>query len=339
MAALCVAHRTLGTTCMVSGELTSGLRHLEQAWALYDRERHSQLRHRYGQDIGVAALCYRSWALWHLGHVDQASQVANEAVQHAEKLLHPHTLVYALCHARAFIDLFNGRADDIDACAEMIVSLCAEHRFSHWMNCGRILQGWAAICRGDVDRGLEVLCAGVAAWRDGGARLWMPTFLALEAEAYARAGRSDAALLSIDHAIAVSGETGECWAKPELLRSKAGLLLAAGRAPVREIEDLLVSGLALARRQHEPGFELRAACVSGPAQAVQGARQGSPDDAALGMRPSWGGHGHDGTGGSAKPDGGSGAGPRAAGRRARQGAPRPAIAVLMPGAPCPAPRS
>jgi DNA-binding response OmpR family regulator/class 3 adenylate cyclase/predicted ATPase len=260
MAALCVAHRTLGTTCMVSGELTSGLRHLEQAWALYDRERHSQLRYRYGQDIGVAALCYRSWALWHLGHVDQAARVANEAVQHAEKLLHPHTLVYALCHARAFIDLFKGRADDIDACAEMIVSLCAEHRFSHWMNCGRILQGWAAICRGDVDRGLEVLCAGVAAWRGGGARLWMPTFLALEAEAYARAGRSDAALLSIDHAIAVSGETGECWAKPELLRSKAGLLLAAGRAPVGEVEDLLVSGLALARHQHEPGFELRAAC-------------------------------------------------------------------------------
>ncbi len=259
-AALCVAHRALGTTCMISGDLTAGLRHLEQAWALYDCKRHAQLRYQYGQDIGVAALCYRSWALWHLGHVDQASQVANEAVRHAEKLLHPHTLVYAICHARAFIDLFKRSADDIDACAEMIVALCAEHRFSHWMNCGRILQGWAAICRGDVDRGTEVLCAGVAAWRDGGARLWMPTFLALEADAYARAGRGDEALHAIDQALAVSSETGECWAKPELLRSKAGLLLATGRAPTREIEDLLNSGLALARRQHEPCFELRAAC-------------------------------------------------------------------------------
>lgn len=259
-AALSVAHRALGTTCMVSGELTAGLRHLEQAWALYDSERHAGWRYHYGQDIGVAALCYRSWALWHLGHVDRASQVANEAVRLAEKLLHPHTLVYAICHARAFIDLFRRRADDIESCAEIIVALCAEHRFSHWMNCGRILQGWAAICRGDVERGTEVLCAGVAAWRDGGARLWMPTFLALEAEAYARAGRIDAALRAIDQALAVSSETGECWAKPELLRSKAGLLLASGRAPTREIEGLLTSGLALARRQHEPCFELRAAC-------------------------------------------------------------------------------
>lgn len=259
-AALCVAHRALGTTCMVSGELTAALRHLEQAWALYDSERHAGCRHHYGQDIGVAALCYRSWALWHLGHVDRASQVANEAVQLAEKLRHPHTLVYAICHARAFIGLFQRRADDIDSCAEIIVSLCAEHRFSHWMNCGRILQGWAAICRGDIDRGIVALRAGVAAWRDGGARLWMPTFLALQAEAYARAGCRDAALKAIEQALAVSNETGESWAKPELLRSKASLLMATGQAPTSEIEGLLANGLALARRQREPCFELRAAC-------------------------------------------------------------------------------
>jgi DNA-binding response OmpR family regulator/class 3 adenylate cyclase/tetratricopeptide (TPR) repeat protein len=254
--ALCTAHRTFGTTCVITGEFTTGLRHLEQAWALYDSEQHARFRYQYGQDIGVAALCYLSWALWHLGYVNRASQVANEAVRRAEDLSHPHTLVYAICHARIFMHVFQRRADDIQSCADLIVSLSVENGFSHWINCGRIFHGWAAICRGEIDRGVEVLQAGVAAWRGSGARLWLPTFLALEAEAYAAGGRDDEALQAIERALIVSKQTGECWVTPELLRRKAGLLSTT--AP-DEIENLLVSSLALARRQGQRCFELRAA--------------------------------------------------------------------------------
>src|SRR5262249_35987646 len=87
-AMLCIAHRIFGTTCVTTGDFVSGLHHLEQARALYDSERHVRDRHRYGQDIGAAALCYLSWALWHLGYVDRASAVAAEAVKHAEELSH-----------------------------------------------------------------------------------------------------------------------------------------------------------------------------------------------------------------------------------------------------------
>jgi DNA-binding response OmpR family regulator/class 3 adenylate cyclase/predicted ATPase len=259
-AALCVAHRVLGTTCVTTGDFTAGLQHLEQAQALYDPEQHARLRYQYGQDIGIAALCYLSWALWHLGYVNRASQVADEAVRSAEQLSHPHTLVYTICHARSFMALFQRRTDDIQYCAELVVLLSTEHGFSHWVNCGRIFQGWAAICRGEIDRGIDMLRAGVAAWRGTGSRLWLPAFLALEAEAYAKAGRSDEALQAIERALAISKETGESWAKPELLRSKAGLLLAAGRAAPDEIENLLTRGLTIARRQNELCFELRAAC-------------------------------------------------------------------------------
>ena len=68
-------------------------------------ERHADY-HQFGQDIGASALCYLSWALWHLGYVNQASEAATEAMKLAEKLSHPHTLVYTICHARGFIDLF-----------------------------------------------------------------------------------------------------------------------------------------------------------------------------------------------------------------------------------------
>src|SRR6516162_6500162 len=156
-AARCVAHRILGTTDVMMGEFTDGLHHLKQARAFYDPECHTGYRHQYGQDIGAAALCYLSWALWHLGHFDQASEAATEAMKIAEKLSHPHTLVYTICHACAFMDLFRERCEDTQSYAKLMISICNESGFSHWRNYGRILDGWAAICVGDVDRRTEVL--------------------------------------------------------------------------------------------------------------------------------------------------------------------------------------
>jgi predicted ATPase len=259
-AALCIAHRALGTTCLTRGEFAAGLDHLTQAWGLYDPQTHPRYRYQFGQDIGAAALCYLSWALWHLGYADQASTVAAEAIKHAEELSHPHTLVYTICHARGFIDLFSRRYQDTQSYADRVVSLCTENGFSHWMNCGRIFQGLAKISRGDVDQGSELLRAGVVAWQKRQARLWLPIFLMLEAEAYAEGGRGDAALQAIEKALSISKETGECWAVAEMLRVKARLLQATGRAELDEIETILVNSLEIARRQRALCWELRAAC-------------------------------------------------------------------------------
>jgi DNA-binding response OmpR family regulator/class 3 adenylate cyclase/predicted ATPase len=258
-AALCIAHRALGTSSLAGGDFEVALQHLEQARALHDPKYHSDLRHQYGQDIGAAALCYLSWALWHLGFVDQATRIADAAARRAEDVAHPHTLVYTICHARGFMNIFGRRSDGLQYWADQVVVQCAEHGFSHWMNCGRIFQGWAAVCGGDVDNGIQILAAGIAAWRATGARLWLPTFLTLEAEANAKIGRNEAALQSIEQALAVSRETGETWAMAEVLRIKAQLLFELDKTRVDKVEALLISSLSIARRQHARCYELRAA--------------------------------------------------------------------------------
>src|SRR5262249_28071299 len=113
-AAQCIAHRSLGTTFLAMGEFAAGLPHLERARALYNAERHATYRNQYGQDIGVAALCYQAWVLWLLGYVDQAAAIAAEAMRSAEDLSHPHTIVYAICHARGFIDIFRHSYDGME---------------------------------------------------------------------------------------------------------------------------------------------------------------------------------------------------------------------------------
>jgi predicted ATPase len=259
-AALCLAHRALGTTYVSMGDFAAGRGHLEQARALYDPEHHPKFRFQYGQDIGAAALCYLCWALWHLGHVDQASDVAAEAVKRAEAISHPHTLVYTLCHARGMMDVFRRRSEDTRSCAEVVMSLCSEHGFPFWAAGGQILDGWAATRQGEKDAGIVALRGGLAAWRKTGARLWLPIFLALEAEVHAKAGRNDVALQAIEQALATSEETGEKWAVAEVLRIKAGLLLAAGRARAEEIESVLIASLEIARSQKALCWELRTSC-------------------------------------------------------------------------------
>jgi predicted ATPase len=127
------------------------------------------------------------------------------------------------------------------------------------MACARILEGWAAVSDGEINHGIDLLQAGVAAWREAGAGLWLPLFLALEAQAYSKEGRNEAALEVIEQAIAISEKTGEHWCLAEILRIKAGLLSASDRAG-DQVEILFARSVSIARSQNARCWELRAAC-------------------------------------------------------------------------------
>ena len=180
-------------------------------------------------------------------------------MRHADEVSHPHTQAYTIFHARGMLDIFRRRPDASPTYAGRVLSLCNEHGFPQWASAGRILNGWAATRQGGSDVSIEVLRDGVAAWRNTGARLWLPIFLALEAEAHANAGNGDTALQVIAEALLISEETGERWAIAEVLRIKAGLLLAAGHTS-EDVEALLVNSLQIARHQHARSWELRSAC-------------------------------------------------------------------------------
>jgi tetratricopeptide (TPR) repeat protein len=271
--ALCVAHRLLGTTHVARGEFAAALHHLKLAWTLYGSKRDagshqlnqdglvSGRHYQFGQDIGVSILCYLSWALWHLGYVDQATEAATEAIKLAEKLSHPHTLVYTICHARGFMDLFRHGCEDASSYAELVISICKENGFSHWENCGVILGGWSAACAGHLDRGMAVLQEGIVRWQKSEAQIWLPMFRILEAETYVKAGREEAALQAIEQALAEAENIGERWATAEALRVQARILSSAGNGKnFSEIEAILLNSLEIARRQQARCWQLRTSC-------------------------------------------------------------------------------
>jgi predicted ATPase len=85
----------------------------------------------------------------------------------------------------------------------------------------------------------------------------MPMFLILEAAGHIKARRGEAALDTIEQALAICEDTGERWAMAEVLRCKACILQTTRRAKTNEVEAILLNSLEIARRQQARSWELR----------------------------------------------------------------------------------
>jgi hypothetical protein len=102
-------------------------------------------------------------------------------------------------------------------------------------------------------------CAPVlAARRKTGARVRLPILFALDGEAHAAVGRN-AALIGVDEAIAISGETGERWAIAEIIGIKVQILSKSGRGVADEVEALLSESIEAARLQSVKSWLMGAA--------------------------------------------------------------------------------
>ena len=84
---------------LFTGDIEEGRRHFDQAIALYDPAEHRPLTTRFGQDVGVAILSYRSWALWLLGYPEAALRDADDALKNAREIGQAATLMFALNYA------------------------------------------------------------------------------------------------------------------------------------------------------------------------------------------------------------------------------------------------
>src|SRR5258708_6775559 len=91
--------RLTATSLLMLGQFEAARVHYDRAVALYVPELHRPLAARFGQDIGVPALVYRAWALWHLGYPDAALKDARAALENAREIGQAGTLMYTLCHA------------------------------------------------------------------------------------------------------------------------------------------------------------------------------------------------------------------------------------------------
>jgi predicted ATPase len=96
---LMIAHRVTGISLLCTGDIAQGRAHFDRAIALYDSTEHRPLATRFGQDIGVTILSFRSLALWALGYPVAALADADNALKSAREIGQAATLMTALIFA------------------------------------------------------------------------------------------------------------------------------------------------------------------------------------------------------------------------------------------------
>ena len=253
------AHHSAWTSRFARDELRSVRKHAEQGIALYDIDRHRAHAFIYGgHDPGVCCRVIGAMASCFLGFPDRARDLVVDAVALAEKLAYPFTL--AMAHSfSCTVYLFRREPQSVQARAESLSALCAEHEFPYFRPMVVMLRGWALAAQGEAAKGVEEMQEGLDAIRQAGLNRRLSFQLAILAEAYAWAGDTERGLEALAEAESVIEKTGEHRWEPEVHRLTGELLLAGSARRRPGAEAHITRALDIARRQGAKWFELRAA--------------------------------------------------------------------------------
>ena len=268
-APLLMAHRVMGATLCLSGEFGAARRHLDQAVALYRPEEHRPLAARFGQDIGVAALGYRSLVLYRLGYPESALVDGDEALKGARDLGQAGTLLYA-AGVGAFSEIHCGRFRVAEARVEELFALSEKYGLPFWRGFGELLRGCIFVATDRGDQATPLIGSGLSVLAATRMTLFSPFGLTWLARAHAACGRVAEAQNALSEALDVVSKTNQRWDEAEIHRIAGALAASRPHADPEMTESHFQQSLAIARRQEAKSFELRAATSSCPAVARPG---------------------------------------------------------------------
>jgi predicted ATPase len=252
---LVAAHVIAGIPRLQRGELASALEHLRSAIDAYTP---TPRRYFGGDDSGVTAYAYAGWALWFLGHFEQAREHAREAVRVGRRVRHPLSLAKALVFEAALHGLLRD-PEPQRKCAAEAIALSDEHGFPLWAGVGRIFHGGAGIASGEGAAAAAEVLEGFRLAAGTGNQAGAPGILSYLVEVRRAMGEHEPALGSADMALALADRTGQHFYDAELHRLKGELVLVAKPGNEPEAEAFFQRALAIACDQQARGFELRAA--------------------------------------------------------------------------------
>jgi class 3 adenylate cyclase/predicted ATPase len=251
-------HRVMGVSLVLTGDISEGRAHLDQAVALYDAAEHRPLAMHFGVDARVAILSYRSWAAWLLGYPEAALTDAEQALKDARATGHAATLIYALFHA-SFTHIHCAKYAGANAETDELVALVDEKGALFWKAHGMLLKGCVLGLSGKALDAVQMISAGISALRATGTTSIIPSHLSYLARAHTELGQFDDAWRCIRDAIAAIETTKERWYEAEVNRIAGEIAMLSGEPDAPKAEAHFEHSLAVARQQQAKSWELRAA--------------------------------------------------------------------------------
>jgi DNA-binding SARP family transcriptional activator/predicted ATPase len=216
-----------------------------------------RLQESQGLNYGVIARAWQSHALWCLGCPDTALERASSALELARELGQPFSQTIAATYL-ALLQQLRADAATFQRQAEEALELATEFKATYYRAWAAILVAYGKTLGEASPGGLARLRSAISTFEDTGARLRLPYYRALLAEAHLRAGEPELGLEQVELALRHGRETNERWWDAELHRLR-GELLRRGGAEAAEVEGALRRALEVARVQQARSLELRAA--------------------------------------------------------------------------------
>ena len=255
---LMIGHGLMGTSLVLTAtDVAQGRAHCERALALYNAAEHRALAARFGQDVRVTNLAYRSLALWVMGYPEAALADLNQAIRDARDTGEAATLMFALGHAPLTL-LWTGNYVAAATAIEEVVALSGEKDAFVWNVIGKLHQGCLFALTGRAAEAVQAISSGVPAWRSIGSKLWMSNCLSCLAKAYAEINQFNDAWRCIGEAMTAVETTKEGLWEAEVNRVAGELALISSTTDASRAEDYFERALAVARHQHAKSWELRA---------------------------------------------------------------------------------
>jgi predicted ATPase/class 3 adenylate cyclase len=268
---LMIGHRLMGTTLLCAGHIGEARAHYDQAVALYVPVEHRHLATRFGQDIRVAILSYRSLALWMLGHPEAALADTNQALKDAREIGQTATLMYALGNT-SYTHVLRRNYEATTAQCDELMILAREKDAILFRALTMSVRGMILALTGKAADAVQTIAPGITAWRSTGATLWIPWYLSCLATAHAQLGQFDDAWRCIDEAITKVETTKERWIEAEVHRIAGEIALMLPEPDAAKAEAYFERALAVARQQQAKSWELRAAMSIARLWRTQGKR-------------------------------------------------------------------
>ena len=255
---LVTGHRLMGASYLHTGEIAKARTHLDKAIELYQPAEHRRGAKLFGQDVRVAALFYRSLALWQLGYPDAAIRDAARSLVDARDTGQAANVMAAL----AITSLSHIHCGNYGLAKEQLDELCAladEKGAVFWKVGAMLLLGCVSALNGKAADAVDTVEVGIQAWRSTGASLWMPMYLAHLIGAYADLGRFDEAWRCFGEATSLMQQTKERWCEAEIYRIAGRVAIHSPGSDVDKPETFFRHALDVAQAQQTKSYELRAA--------------------------------------------------------------------------------
>src|SRR5580692_1214366 len=218
------AHFAVGGSALTLGRPAEALRHLELAVRLTN----GSPSLRTGTRADVHGEAFAAHAHWLLGQDDEARASCRSAISLARTAGHPYSLAVALAYGAMTHQMRGDRPRLRDAVTELR-ELCERHGFAYYREWALLLDGWSR----PGASGLDLAQAGIGNLKSAGSFARMPYWLSLLADLWGRDGRPDAALATLDAALAAGRAYDDLWWLPEVMRMRAAHDEPAEKAAAR----------------------------------------------------------------------------------------------------------